>query len=581
MNVDAVKMALADVQAQIDKFATNSLGKIRLDNEKAGWDKWKKEAMPATQEVGSALKGLATGAVAELGVALGGVFAVSKIKAWVSESVAAFAEAETAAVRLELAIRNAGSGNGAAFDKQQSGLMGGRFSDENVAAAQQATLKFGKITDDMRLKIVALSKDMANMDGGTMESAAEKVSRAMESPAQGLRLLKQYGVILTEQQKDAIQYLEKTGDVGRAQQFIFDELQKKVKGSSEAIGNTLEGRWDNIKTKMGEVAEKVGGMLAPALQQALEILDRMTTKFNQAADGWAALFNAMRGGPNNNEKIKRELDAMTAKSAANDARETTLGDIDQKRIAADGEEAIAADLEKIAKTSLNKGAAMAMQAEAKARRANASRLRQEAGKLEDSLGDPLATDELDQEIRKFRMDPANGAGLDARGNPIGEGAFNLKNAAIRDARTQRDFQLSQQAGAMLVKEREERKAAHEKSAMGGAEWENKKRSDMVADADSELAKKQQLSAAIISATTPYALERARKAYNDEFGGNGAALIQNVQTHQSRIESLDSLHQRITQAAASKGEEEIRKAIDRNNDTLKQIRDKVVNGGLGP
>jgi hypothetical protein len=94
-------------------------------------------------------------------------------------------------------------------------------------------------------------------------------------------------------------------------------------------------------------------------------------------------------------------------------------------------------------------------------------------------------------------------------------------------------------------------------------------------------KKQQLSAAIISATTPYALERARKAYNDEFGGNGAAGIQNVQTHQARIESLDSLHSRITQAAASKGEEEIKKAIDKSNDLLKEIRDKAVNAGLGP
>jgi hypothetical protein len=141
--------------------------------------------------------------------------------------------------------------------------------DEAIASAANLLLTFTNIknTDTAKTfdQATLAALDMSVALGTDMTDAAMKVGKALQDPVTGVTALRRVGVMLTDEQEASIKAFMDVNDVAGAQNIILQELQKEFGGSAEAAGQTLGGQLDILKSKFGDVAEEIGGKLAPTL----------------------------------------------------------------------------------------------------------------------------------------------------------------------------------------------------------------------------------------------------------------------------------------------------------------------------
>lgn len=211
---------------------------------------------------------------AEAAEALGAKIASAVVDEY-RQAMKIFSEAEIAAVRLQYALDKIGEG--ATFDRldafatkmENSSIFG---KNEEIIGAVQSTTKFKTITEGMREEVTSLAADIASLEGTSIKGVAESLSRALDSPQQGMRLLRQWGVQFTEDQKDLIKHLEETGQHAKAQGIIIGELSDKFAGAKEVIADTVEGGWKRLDNAWGQLEERAVRGLAPAIRELQETL---------------------------------------------------------------------------------------------------------------------------------------------------------------------------------------------------------------------------------------------------------------------------------------------------------------------
>ncbi len=217
-------------------------------------------------------KGLAGAAgVAGLGVVLG-------------KSVQAFAEAEKSTKQLEFALKAAGitSRNTLddynAFSAQIQKTT--EFTEEQAQSVLRLYTQYGIFGEEAK-EATKLAADLASAMGTDIQTAALNLAKASEGNVQGLQKL---GIKLKD-----------TGGEGRKFADILGAVNAKFGGFSEAISGTTAGNLDQLKKNFGEIAEKIGSIVAS--------LDK---KFN-VTGGINTLLDKLVGseGPKNLENLKK------------------------------------------------------------------------------------------------------------------------------------------------------------------------------------------------------------------------------------------------------------------------------------
>jgi hypothetical protein len=116
-----------------------------------------------------------------------------------------------------------------------------------IMAGQSMLLMFtnirGKTFDDATKAVLDLATAMASSGGGEpdLASAAQLVGKALQDPITGSTMLRRAGVILSEQQQQAIKDFMALNDVASAQGVILKQLAVQTGGSAAAMKNTLGG----------------------------------------------------------------------------------------------------------------------------------------------------------------------------------------------------------------------------------------------------------------------------------------------------------------------------------------------------
>jgi hypothetical protein len=238
--------------------------------------------------MGSAALGLVGGPVGLTAVAL------SVATAAATKSVMAFSEAEAIGVRLESVLK--ATGNAAGFTADEMNEMANeiqrttRFEDEAAKSAMILVAKMKNIQGDNFKQTMTVAADLAEVMGTDLPSAAETLGRALASPEQAAGRLARAGIFLTDKQKEQIAAAMKLNDVAAAQKIILDEVASSTGGAASAAVGTLAGKWDQLKNKVGDVAEAIGGKLAGPTSMIL--------------DYWTMLAKGA-------EKLLNPIDAMT------------------------------------------------------------------------------------------------------------------------------------------------------------------------------------------------------------------------------------------------------------------------------
>jgi hypothetical protein len=155
--------------------------------------------------------------------------------------------------------------------------------DDVIQSGENMLLTFTKIGKDSFPAATKAALDMTaafNQGKVTQENLQGtmiQLGKALNDPTVGLTALRRVGVAFSDQQKEQIEILQKSGDLFGAQQMILRELQKEFGGSSEKL-TTLQGAFLMARTQAGNFMELLGEQLAPTMTRLAEIISTAAIK---------------------------------------------------------------------------------------------------------------------------------------------------------------------------------------------------------------------------------------------------------------------------------------------------------------
>lgn len=234
--------------------------------------------------------GVAAGATALYGLGKGAKFVVD-----------AFGESQQVAAQTNAVLKSTG-GVAKVTAKDVDALSTAiskktGIDDEAISSGQNLLLTFTNIrneagkNNDIFNQTTRAATDMATAMGTDVKSAAMQLGKALNDPAAGMTRLTRVGVTFTDAQKKQVEELQRAGKTQDAQRIILRELNKEFGGSAVAAGRTLPGALNKMRVAVGNVAETVGGKLAPYIQRAANFI---TDLVNGSGKGGRAL-DTLRG----------------------------------------------------------------------------------------------------------------------------------------------------------------------------------------------------------------------------------------------------------------------------------------------
>lgn len=163
---------------------------------------------------------------------------------------------------------------------------------ESITEGQNLLLTFTNIKNaagagnDIFDRSTKAMVDLATAMGTTSAGSAIQLGKALNDPIKGVSALTRVGVSFTQQQKDQIEALQKSGDIMGAQKIILGELEKEFGGSAEAFGNTTAGLTARTKHLFGTLQESLVSAFMPDVNRALQTVHDTLESFVATTDEW-------------------------------------------------------------------------------------------------------------------------------------------------------------------------------------------------------------------------------------------------------------------------------------------------------
>jgi hypothetical protein len=265
-----------------------------------------------------------------IGRGITAAFAAIGGAALVRQVIAASVEQENALRQLEQRIQSTGGAAGKSskelttFASELQKVT--TFGDDAIVTAQGLLLAFTNIRGDNFDRATEAALDLSTALGTDLNSAAQLLGKALDTPAKGLSALSRAGVRLSEDQQKLIKRLSETGQVAQAQGLLLDGLAVRFGGAARAAADTLGGALQQVKNDFGELFEAPGGVedAKESLQDFRDLLrDPSTVEASGAlADGvirsMTAIASAIRDTIALTKFLGEELASIRSGAAAGD-----------------------------------------------------------------------------------------------------------------------------------------------------------------------------------------------------------------------------------------------------------------------
>lgn len=149
------------------------------------------------------------------------------------------------------------------------------FADEVIQSGQNVLLQYTNLGKDVFPAATEAMLNMSEVMGTDVESSARLVGKALQDPVRGVDALNRAGVRFTDQQKNMVESLVKSGKVIEAQKFLIQGLEKQFGGTARALADPIT----QLKNQVSEVAEEIGTALLPVVQdlakQIIPVVQKM------------------------------------------------------------------------------------------------------------------------------------------------------------------------------------------------------------------------------------------------------------------------------------------------------------------
>lgn len=220
-------------------------------------------------KLGGAAKvaGLAIG-----GAAVGGVLAFG---AALTQGVKDAASYQDLAARTANVLKQTGNvaGTSVAGVQELAGKLESlsRVDEELIINSQNVMATFTGIqnkagaNNDVFDQATKAALNLSTAMGSDLQGATVQVGKALNDPVKGITALSKVGVSFTQQQKDQIKAMVKSGDTMGAQKLILAELNKEFGGAAEAAGKGFAGSMARAQDAVGDAFRAVGTLLLPVL----------------------------------------------------------------------------------------------------------------------------------------------------------------------------------------------------------------------------------------------------------------------------------------------------------------------------
>ena len=95
-------------------------------------------------------------------------------------------------------------------------------------------------------RVIDVASDLAQTNNGAVKDSLLQVAKALNAPSQNLTALSRSGIQFTEQQKEQIKTLDKSGRLLEAQNLILKELERQYGGNAKAAATGFAGAVDTL-----------------------------------------------------------------------------------------------------------------------------------------------------------------------------------------------------------------------------------------------------------------------------------------------------------------------------------------------
>lgn len=183
----------------------------------------------------------------------------------VMESITAFREAEQAGKKLDAVL--AATGGAAGFTGDELRKMADdletvtNFNGDVTTSAAAVLATFTQIRGDVFRQAIVSAQDLSSVMGQDLQSSIVQIGKALNDPVKGMTALSRVGVSFSQQQKEQIAALQKTGDMAGAQAIILKELQTEFGGAAQAMADPLTIMFNVL----GKIPEAIGSLIVPSL----------------------------------------------------------------------------------------------------------------------------------------------------------------------------------------------------------------------------------------------------------------------------------------------------------------------------
>lgn len=244
--------------------------------------------------------GVSTAAATEFGVAVNAaIWPIAAVVAVLAVATAAFVgfakvidfstqeaeAAEVAQAQLGAVIKSTGGIAGISAEQINSlaselSAMSG-VEDDLIVSSSNVLLRFTSISEDMFPKAQQAALDLSVAMGTDLSNASTMLGVALEKPSEGATRLRRSGIVLSEQLIATMRNMEENGRIAKAQGLLLEEVAKRVGGSAQAMGATVQGEQNKIGNLLKNMAEEFGKVFTPLKGDFLVIVRQFLTEVSK------------------------------------------------------------------------------------------------------------------------------------------------------------------------------------------------------------------------------------------------------------------------------------------------------------
>jgi len=164
-------------------------------------------------------------------------------------------------------------------------------SAHEARKALNILLTFHNISVDIFEEIVTAAQGISSAFGSDLTANTRLLARAIEQPSNSLDSLRRVGIQFTDQQKELIRLFEKTGQVAKAQEIVFERIEvfiERAKNEAEGLAGQLDAVSDNMALLVETISTQIN--TNERLSEVYEKINAGLEAIIQNTDGIAAVI---------------------------------------------------------------------------------------------------------------------------------------------------------------------------------------------------------------------------------------------------------------------------------------------------